>query len=96
MTQRTALGEAILKHWREYLPQMVSDLEKENLLEQAILEAQERTGDLLYELASVQKMEYQTAWEVAIREWALLPGERSPSKKSNRKRNQYIPHGTSE
>jgi thymidylate synthase ThyX len=81
MIERTQLGEKILRHWREHCPQMVKDLEKENRLEQAVNEAQERTGDLLYELVSVQKMDYQAAWEVAMREWALLPEEsrRRPS-----------------
>ena len=69
--ERTALGEAILRHWREHCPQMVRDLEKENRLDQAVFETQERTGDLLYELVSVKKMDYQAAWELAREEWAL-------------------------
>ena len=70
-TERTALGEAILKHWRENCPQMVRDLEQRNRLDQAVLEAQETTGDLLYELVSVKKMNYPAAWEMAMQEWAL-------------------------
>jgi hypothetical protein len=70
-TERTALGEAILKHWREHCPQMVRDLEQQNRLEQAVFEAQETTGDLLYELVSVKKMNYPAAWELATQEWAL-------------------------
>src|ERR1022692_1879118 len=68
--ERTALGEAILSHWREHCPQMVRDLEKQNRLDQAVLEAQETTGDLLYELVSVKKMNYPAAWELATQEWA--------------------------
>jgi hypothetical protein len=68
---RTALGEKILRHWREHCPQMVRDLERENRLDQAVLEAQETTGDLLYELVSVKKMNYPAAWELAMQEWAL-------------------------
>ena len=71
MTERTALGEAILKHWREHCPQMVQDLEKTDRLDQAVFAAQEKTGDLLYELVSVKKMDYQAAWEIAAQEWAL-------------------------
>jgi hypothetical protein len=33
------------------------------------------TGNLLYELMVVQKMDYQFAWEIATREWAFLPDE---------------------
>jgi hypothetical protein len=68
---RTALGEKILNHWREHRPQMVQDLERQNRLDQAVLEAQETTGDLLYELVSVKKMNYPAAWELAAQEWAL-------------------------
>lgn len=91
MTERTSLGEAILKHWRENCPRMVRDLEKENRLEQAVFAAQEKTGDLLYELVSVRKMNYQTAWELAAQEWALpqsedLPPETSLSTSSRNRR----------
>ena len=79
MKERTALGEAILKHWREHCPQMVRDLEKENRLDQAVFETQERTGDLLYELVSVKKMDYQAAWELAREEWALPQSADLPS-----------------
>ena len=95
MTERTALGENILKHWRDHCPRMVRDLEKQNRLEQAVLEAQTRTGDLLYELVSVKKMDYQAAWELAMEEWALpeqkvqtsenRPPSRPTSAKSSRK-----------
>ena len=82
--ERTALGEAILKHWREHCPQMVRDLEKENRLEQAVFEAQTRTGDLLYELVSVKKMDYQAAWELAREEWALPQSEKERENKSEK------------
>ena len=68
---RTLLGEKILRHWREHCPQMVRDLERKGRLDEAVLEAQETTGDLLYELVSVKKMNYPAAWELATQEWAL-------------------------
>ena len=68
---RTLLGEKILRHWREHCPQMVRDLERKGRLDQSVLEAQETTGDLLYELVSVKKMNYPAAWELATQEWAL-------------------------
>jgi len=74
-TERTALGEAILKHWRENCPQMVLDLKKRKRLDQAVFEAQEKAGDLLYELVSVKKMPYQAAWELATQEWSLPQSE---------------------
>jgi len=91
MKERTSLGEAILTHWRENCPQMVRDLEKDNRLELAVFAAQEKTGDLLYELVSVRKMDYQVAWELAAQEWALpqsgdLPPETSLSTSSRNRR----------
>src|ERR1039457_1256640 len=77
MTERTALGEQILKHWRDHCPQMGRDLEKMNRLDQAVFETQERVGDLLYDLTTVRKMDYQAAWEMAREEWAMPPGETS-------------------
>ena len=71
----TPLGHKILKHWRKYRPTMVAALSVQNQLQQAIFAAQELTGNLLYELTVVQKMDYQMAWELATREWAFLPDE---------------------
>src|ERR1700691_4517538 len=68
---RTALGEKILRHWREHCPQMVRDLERQNRLDKAVLEAQETTGDLLYELVSVKKMNYPAGGELGAQEGAL-------------------------
>ena len=55
--------------------EMVATLTAQNQLPQAIFAAQELTGNLLYELAVVRKMDYQMAWELATREWAFLPDE---------------------
>lgn len=88
MVERTQLGERILRHWQENCPQMVKELERENRLDRAVSEAQEWTGDLLYELVSVKKMDYHAAWEVAMREWAFLPEESGTvgSKRRSRKK----------
>ena len=84
-TERTALGEAILKHWREHCPQMVRDLEEQDRLEQAVFETQTRTGDLLYELVSVKKMDYHAAWELAREEWALPRSGKESEKEGENK-----------
>jgi hypothetical protein len=74
-TTLTPLGHLILEHWRRYRPMMVEKLDQGNQLQQAVFAAQELTGDLLYELTVVQKMDYQFAWEIATKEWAFLPDE---------------------
>jgi hypothetical protein len=78
MYERNRLGQMILEHWQKHRPQMVAELRETNQLDQTIYEAQETVGDLLYELVSVQKMDYQAAWEIAMREWALLPRPNRP------------------
>lgn len=69
------LGLKIRSHWERYRPRMVKELESQNRLEEAIFAAQELTTDLLHDLAVLQKMDYQAAWEIATREWAFLPDE---------------------
>src|ERR1700742_369312 len=71
----TPLGYQIQEHWTRCRPKMVAILTARNQLQQAIFAAQELTSNLLYELAVVQKMDYQIAWELATREWAFLPDE---------------------
>jgi hypothetical protein len=75
MHEKNRLQEMILSHWQQHLPRRVEELRKSHQLEQAISEAEARTADLLYELLSVKKMEYQAAWELATREWAFPPTE---------------------
>jgi hypothetical protein len=71
----TPLGHQILEHWKRHRPAMVQTLIQANQLHQAIFAAQELTGNLLYDLTVVQKMDYQPAWEIATREWAFLPNK---------------------
>ena len=75
MDEKNRLREMILSHWQAYRPQMVEELRRSNKLEEAISGAEKHTADLLYELLSVRKMEYQEAWEQATREWAFPPTE---------------------
>jgi hypothetical protein len=65
----------ILNHWQQHCPTQVRQLRDQGLLEQALTETEEATADLLYELMSVYKLEFLDAWEMATREWALLPTE---------------------
>jgi hypothetical protein len=76
------LGALILKHWRTHRPEVVEELEKMNQLQPVLRQAQEQTGDLLYNLTVVQKMDYQSAWELATREWGFLPEEDRPQRPS--------------
>ena len=74
MPDRDALSSLILAHWSRYHPKMLAQLQRENRLQQTLEETAERFSDLLYDLVSVEKMEYHQAWEIVIREM-LLPEE---------------------
>ena len=82
MEDMTRLGDLIIKHWTAHRPGLIEELERTNQLQTALRQAQEQTGDLLYRLTVVQKMEYHAAWELATREWAFLPGEDHPDRPS--------------
>ena len=58
-TSLTPLGYQILEHWKRHRPTMVATLDKGNQLQQAVFAAQELTGNLLYELTVIRKMDYQ-------------------------------------
>ena len=77
MTQ-TRLRQMMHSHWLKHQPQMVEELTREGRLEEALDEAELRTADLLYELVSVKKMDYQAAWELATEAWMLPETEARP------------------
>ena len=78
MHEKNHLGQMILKHWREHCPQMVRTWRSRTGWTRRCSKRRRRTGDLLYELVSVKKMDYQAAWELASAEWALPPSEDRP------------------
>jgi len=79
----SAYGLMAERHWREFRPRMVRELEETGKLEEALHEAQERTLDELMELET--KLEAQglttqqardQAWEVVRERYILLsPGD---------------------
>jgi len=70
------------RHWREFCPKMVKELETTGKLEEALHEAQERTLDELMELETKLEADGLTlqqardqAWEVVRERYILLPPE---------------------
>lgn len=70
------------RHWREFRPKMVSELEATGKLEEALHEAQERTLDDLMELETTLVAQGLTmqqasnqAWEMVRERYILLPSE---------------------
>jgi hypothetical protein len=74
----TPLSLHILSHWRSNCPSMLTQLQRQNRLEEAIQQTAEQTMDMLGELIH-HGMSYPAAWEMAIQEWAHLPTEARPS-----------------
>lgn len=70
------------RHWREFRPRMVKELEAAGKLQEALHEAQERTLDELLELETKLEADGLTlqqardqAWEVVRERYILLPPE---------------------
>jgi hypothetical protein len=82
MTPLTQYGRLAEKHWREYRPKMVRELERKAILRQMLLEAEEKTKDematLRMELMKQGKTAQQAqtqAWEIVREKYILLPPE---------------------
>jgi hypothetical protein len=78
MPDHDRLSSLILGHWTRYHPSMLVQLQLEGRLQQELEETAEQFSDLMYELISVNKMEYHQAWEIVIDQF-LLPEEKSTS-----------------
>ena len=76
MSNHDRLSNLVLTHWSRYHPTMLEQLKAENRLQEALEETVQQFTDLMYQLVSVQKMEYHQAWELAINQF-LLPEESS-------------------
>jgi hypothetical protein len=79
----TPYGLMAEKHWREFLPRMVAQLEAEGRLMEALWEAQETTLDEMETLERRMEREQAmtpaqaqaTAWELIREKYILLPPE---------------------
>ena len=83
----TGYGLMAKRHWREFRPQMVRELEAKGMLMEALYETQETTLDemevLTRKLETDQKLTPQQAhdqaWEMIRAKYILLPVEESLS-----------------
>ncbi len=81
----TQYGLMAERHWREFLPKMVHEMEAKRTLMTALFEAQETTIDemetLTRQLETEQKLTPQQAhdraWEMIREKYILLPPEES-------------------
>ena len=82
MTPLTQLGQLAAKHWQEFRPKMVRELERKGLLHQMLLEAEEKTKDEMATLrtelmqrGSTAQQAHDRAWEMVREKYILLPPE---------------------
>ena len=78
----TQYGRMAEKHWREFRPKMVRELEATGKLQEMLYEAQERTKDEMADLTQkLLRQNYtpdqaqRTAWEMVRENHILLPAE---------------------
>ena len=82
MKTLTQFGQMAARHWREFRPKMVRELERKGLLHQMLLEAEEKTKDematlrteLMQKGSTAQQAQTQ-AWEMVREKYILLPPE---------------------
>jgi hypothetical protein len=85
MTTLTQYGRMAEKHWREFLPKMVQDLEAKGQLPEMLQEAEEKTKDDMEDLTRklISQQDYtpeaaeRVAWEMIRERYILLPPEES-------------------
>ena len=82
MSELLNYGRMAETHWRKHCPQMVRELETQDRLVPALLEAQERTMDEMEALIRHFKRQglnpqqaHDQAWELVREKYLLLPPE---------------------
>ena len=82
MKHWTQYGYQAEKHWREFCPKMVAELEATGRLQDALLEAEERTdGEVdslrrhLIQQGLTPQQAHDRAWEIVRERYVLIPPE---------------------
>ena len=81
-TTLTQYGMMAEKHWREFRPKMVAEMEARGILEGMLLEAERSTKNEMYDLTMkfmqdglTAQQAHNRAWEMVREEYILLPPE---------------------
>ena len=81
-TTLTQYGMMAEKHWREFRPKMVAEMEARGILEEMLLEAERNTKNEMYDLSMkfmkdglTAQQAHDRAWEMVREEYILLPPE---------------------
>jgi hypothetical protein len=78
----TQYGRMAEKHWREFLPNLVAEMEAKGILPEMLLEAEEKTAGEMHELTMqfqreglTAQMAHNRAWELIREKYILLTPE---------------------
>ena len=78
----TQYGRMAEKHWREFRPNMVREMEAKGILQEMLLEAEEKTSGEMHDLTlkfqrqgMTAQQAHDRAWEMVREEYILLPPE---------------------
>ncbi len=70
------------KHWREFRPNMVAEMEAKGVLQEMLLEAEEKTASEMHDLTMLlqkrnltAQQAHDQAWEIVRARYILLPPE---------------------
>ncbi len=81
-TQLTQYGMMAEKHWREFRPKMVTEMEAKGVLQETLLDAENNTKNEMHDLTMkfqkqglTPQQAHDRAWEMAREEYILLPPE---------------------
>ncbi len=82
MQTLTQYGLMAEKHWRQFRPKMVQELEAKGILQEMLFDAQEKTKDEMLELRMqlmkqglTPQQAHDRAWEMVRERYILLPPE---------------------
>ena len=78
----TQYGRLAEKHWREFLPNMAEEMEARGILQEMLLEAEEKTAGEMHDLTMqfqrqglTAQQAHDRAWEMIREKYILLPPE---------------------
>jgi hypothetical protein len=78
----TQYGRLAERHWREFLPNLVEEMEARGILQEMLLEAEEKTAGEMHDLTMqfqrqglTAQQAHDRAWEMIREKYILLPPE---------------------
>jgi hypothetical protein len=68
----TQYGRMAERHWREFLPNLVAEMEARGILQEMLLQAEEKTASEMHDLTMQFQRQGLTAQQAHDRAWELV------------------------